>query len=159
MKSVAKSVKNNINEMATRSDKSLVSGLTKSIVFYCKNNNIDPTSLEVKKALGNIIRNWDSERVFSQTYSLEFETVGYHDINYEFVKCTALNIESAIKKLAQLYKETRGEKRGDVALLYDENDECIAKYNFKYKSGMGFGAYISNNSYEEMSDINNWKLM
>lgn len=58
MKSVAKTVKNNLNEMATHSDKSLLNGLATAIEQYCKQKNIDPNTADVKKALGNLSRKW-----------------------------------------------------------------------------------------------------
>lgn len=47
--------------MAAHSDKSLLTGLTDVINQYCKQNNINPNSIEIKKALATLGRKWDTD--------------------------------------------------------------------------------------------------
>ena len=98
MKSVAKTVKNNLNEMAKHSDKSLLNGLTSAIEQYCKQNNINPNTADVKKALGNLSRKWS----VNVNTSLKFKS------NEEFQKfCEQKLLEILYGKFTGLTNEEK----------------------------------------------------
>ena len=61
MLSTSKVIKKKLNEMATRSNKDVLTALKRMIIDYAESNDV--SSVEIKKALGSLSRKWDVSSV------------------------------------------------------------------------------------------------
>ena len=75
MLSTSKVIKKKLNEMATRSNKDVLTALKRMIIDYAESNDV--SSVEIKKALGSLSRTWDMSSI---------TTANQYDSIQEFLK-------------------------------------------------------------------------
>ena len=61
MLSTSKVIKKKLNEMATSSNKDVLTALKRMIIDYAESNDV--SSVEIKKALGSLSRTWDMSSI------------------------------------------------------------------------------------------------
>lgn len=113
MLSTSKVIKKKLNEMATRSNKDVLTALKRMIIDYAEQNDV--SSVEIKKALGSLSRTWDISSI---------TTANQYDSVQEFLKTI-------------LIKRLNGEITGH---LNKKDTMYIYKYIKKHLSLSNFGA-------------------
>lgn len=113
MLSTSKVIKKKLNEMATRSNKDVLTALKRMIIDYAEQNDV--SSVEIKKALGSLSRTWDMSSI---------TTANQYDSVQEFLKTI-------------LIKRLNGEITGH---LNKKDTMYIYKYIKKHLSLSNFGA-------------------